>query len=464
MQITSVELKNFKQFAELKFELQPKVNVFAGINGSGKTSVLQAIALGLGPVLYYFSKQQSFYASPSSYVRKAIMNSRDRKRLEAQYPLQITLHIQPEEQNLNNPLESDMVQKVEGSNDIPNQNSPEEKNFSTGILATDDTQHPTFQLLPKNIGRNTTFGSTLPVFAFYQAERYLSNTNLNDLSANLRMEERGSAYQNWNDAASQTETKKTLQWIVTKSIERMQSALSSGLLFDEVADDDLFVLCSALHNTFPEFKSIYYDWNAKSILIEWIRSPVESDGSHIDISSIDDLSDGQRNIILLYADIARRICLLNPHLGEEAAQKTDGIVLIDELDVHLHPDWQRKIICGLPKAFPSVQFIVTTHSPSVIGETPPSSLFLLSHGHLSKRDQSYGLNVSEVTAEILGASDQSEDIKAEDQTIRELVEEHKLEEARSKLYALENKLGGSTQTTRSLDAIISLAEAYGEDE
>lgn len=81
---------------------------------------------------------------------------------------------------------------------------------------------------------------------------------------------------------------------------------------------------------------------------------------------VDILSDGIRNMIGLVADIAHRAVRLNPQLGECAAAETPGIVLIDEVDMHLHPQWQQVVLQAIEKAFPMIQFIVTTHSPQVL--------------------------------------------------------------------------------------------------
>ena len=78
------------------------------------------------------------------------------------------------------------------------------------------------------------------------------------------------------------------------------------------------------------------------------------------------LSDGIRNMLTLVADIAFRAVKLNPSLGPFAATQTEGIVLIDEVDMHLHPAWQQTVLASLCEAFPQIQFIVTTHSPQVL--------------------------------------------------------------------------------------------------
>jgi predicted ATP-binding protein involved in virulence len=78
------------------------------------------------------------------------------------------------------------------------------------------------------------------------------------------------------------------------------------------------------------------------------------------------LSDGVRTMVSMVADMAWRCAKLNPHLGADAARETPGIVLIDEVDLHLHPAWQQRVIQSLVSTFPRVQFIVTTHSPQVL--------------------------------------------------------------------------------------------------
>jgi predicted ATP-binding protein involved in virulence len=86
------------------------------------------------------------------------------------------------------------------------------------------------------------------------------------------------------------------------------------------------------------------------------------------------LSDGVRNMIALIADIAQRCARLNPHLREAAAQQTPGVLLIDEVDMHLHPGWQQQVVDLLRKAFPALQMIVSTHSPHVLSTVDKESI------------------------------------------------------------------------------------------
>jgi predicted ATP-binding protein involved in virulence len=86
------------------------------------------------------------------------------------------------------------------------------------------------------------------------------------------------------------------------------------------------------------------------------------------------LSDGVRSMLGLVADIAFRAAKLNPNLGPYAAQETRGVVLIDEVDMHLHPAWQQRVLGQLMEAFPKIQFIVSTHSPQVLSSVKKENI------------------------------------------------------------------------------------------
>ncbi|MFM7202661.1 MAG: AAA family ATPase [Myxococcota bacterium] len=122
---------------------------------------------------------------------------------------------------------------------------------------------------------------------------------------------------------------------------------------------------------------------------------------------VDSLSEGIRSILGVVADLAYRASHLNPHLGEKAALESPGIVLIDEVDLHLHPRWQQEIISALLEAFPGVQFMVTTHSPHVLSSVEARSIRVLSLDNdavrvETPRFQTRGVESSDVLAAIMG--------------------------------------------------------------
>lgn len=119
------------------------------------------------------------------------------------------------------------------------------------------------------------------------------------------------------------------------------------------------------------------------------------------------LSDGVRNTVALVADIAHRCARLNPHLGDAAAAETSGIMLIDEIDMHLHPEWQQLILATLRSVFPRLQFIVTTHSPQVLSTVYANQIRVIRFRDglfeiEEPRFQTRGVESADVLAAIMG--------------------------------------------------------------
>ncbi len=168
------------------------------------------------------------------------------------------------------------------------------------------------------------------------------------------------------------------------------------------------------------------------------------------------LSDGERSVILLFADILRRMCVLNPQLRPDEAVMTEGIILIDEPEAHLHSDWQRKMLKGLRTAFPKIQFIAASNSPVMLGEVDPANVNLLVNGKVLRPVQSYGLNVSEIMENILNVPSQSPEVMDAVDVIKEYADSGNANAARRRLNVLEDQLNGSTRVTRDAEAVIAL--------
>jgi predicted ATP-binding protein involved in virulence len=117
------------------------------------------------------------------------------------------------------------------------------------------------------------------------------------------------------------------------------------------------------------------------------------------------LSDGFRNIIGLVADIAYRCIQLNPHLGEYAVAETPGIVLIDELDLHLHPNWQRHVVADLKRVFPKIQFVATTHSPFIVQSLAKDELINLDMDQIGVETNPFNYGIEDVAEIEMGVDD-----------------------------------------------------------
>ena len=124
--------------------------------------------------------------------------------------------------------------------------------------------------------------------------------------------------------------------------------------------------------------------------------------------SLDELSGGYRAVLALAGDLAWRMAQGNPHL--ENALESEAVVLIDEVDLHLHPSWQQQILSDLTRTFPNAQFIVTTHSPQVLTTVRPEQIIELHRAEDSVSvsrvtGTTYGAEAGDVLATVMGVSE-----------------------------------------------------------
>ncbi|WP_026145617.1 AAA family ATPase [Pseudomonas asplenii] len=167
------------------------------------------------------------------------------------------------------------------------------------------------------------------------------------------------------------------------------------------------------------------------------------------------LSDGERCLLAMIGDLARRLTLLNRHVAEPL--DGHGIVLIDELDLHLHPEWQRSVVSNLENTFPNCQFIISTHSPQILGELPADSVMLLKGGeYLGHPERSLGLRSGEVLEEIMHVGAQSQRAKQPLQKIQELLDSDQLDRAQLDLDALRQSVGDIPDVVEAQSSIDSL--------
>ena len=152
------------------------------------------------------------------------------------------------------------------------------------------------------------------------------------------------------------------------------------------------------------------------------------------------LSDGEKCLLALVGDLARRLSLLNTERADPL--EGEGIVLIDEIDLHLHPKWQRSVVALLEKVFPNCQFVITTHSPQVVGELSPESVMLLRDGVLlGHAERTLGLSSGEILEELMEGAARNADVDAALTKIRTLVDNDAIAQAQSSLDALRKTVG-----------------------
>jgi predicted ATP-binding protein involved in virulence len=145
---------------------------------------------------------------------------------------------------------------------------------------------------------------------------------------------------------------------------------------------------------------------------------------------------------VLILDIAKRLAQANPWL-DDPLTSAQAVILIDEIDLHLHPQWQRKIVRNLETTFPSCQFIATTHSPQVIGEVPHEKIQLIEDGEVYRPGRSFGIDSNRVLEELMNAKSRNEDVQSTISRIATLIADKKFDESRSVIEELSHKIGGS---------------------
>ena len=180
------------------------------------------------------------------------------------------------------------------------------------------------------------------------------------------------------------------------------------------------------------------------------RFVVNKEGSTLEI---DQLSDGERTLLALVGDLARRLAMANP----TDALNHEAVVMIDEVELHLHPGLQRDVVAGLRRTFPNVQFILTTHSPFVLGEVPAQSIRLLRNFKLETptietKDEPIG----NISRELQGTPERSREVDALLQKAHAACDAQDLPEAEKQLAALRERVGASDPDVIRLESLLDL--------
>jgi predicted ATP-binding protein involved in virulence len=188
-------------------------------------------------------------------------------------------------------------------------------------------------------------------------------------------------------------------------------------------------------------KAIYQMLEGFSNLRVALRmTTLEKEGQKLIVSQ---LSDGEQCLLAMVGDLARRLAIANP--SYEDALQGEAIVLIDEIELHLHPSWQRKIISRLKTTFPNCQFIITTNSPQVLSNIQPKNIYILestSEGIVARKPtSSFGRDSNSILEDIMGVSERPQEIKDEILELFRLIDEGDLDKARESREKIAKKIG-----------------------
>lgn len=189
----------------------------------------------------------------------------------------------------------------------------------------------------------------------------------------------------------------------------------------------------AIYSLIPEFSNL-------RVRRSPLRMTVTKQGQEF---TVNQLSDGEKCLLAMVGDLARRLAIANPGLSNPL--EGEGVVLIDEIELHLHPKWQREIIPALTRTFPNCQFIVTTHSPQVVSHVKPEGIFILeatSEGIIAKKpESSFGRDSNQILEDIMGVPDRPQQIKDNLHQLFQLIDAGNLDAAKELRHQLADEIG-----------------------
>ncbi|MBD2414844.1 ATP-binding protein [Nostoc calcicola FACHB-389] len=188
-----------------------------------------------------------------------------------------------------------------------------------------------------------------------------------------------------------------------------------------------------------------------------LRMTVRKQGEELIVNQ---LSDGEKCLLAMVGDLARRLAIANPSLPDPL--QGSGVVLIDEIELHLHPKWQREIIPALTRTFPNCQFIVTTHSPQVISQVKPEGIYILEktdEGVIAKKpESSFGRDSNRILEDLMGVPERPQKIKESLLELFRLIDAGNLEGARQLRQQLANEIGADEPEFVKADVLIRRKE------
>ena len=170
---------------------------------------------------------------------------------------------------------------------------------------------------------------------------------------------------------------------------------------------------------------------------------------------LNQLSDGEKNLLVMVADIARRLAIANPDPTKNALEG-EGIILIDEIELHLHPQWQRDIIPRLTSTFPNCQFIVTTHSPQVLSNVKKENVFIVEDFQVYPADAyTFGRDSNSILSELMGVTERPVEIQNKLTECLYKIDDGQIEEAKILLHELSDLIGHNDSEIVKANTLIS---------
>lgn len=430
---------------EIKFS-DSNLTVFIGENGSGKTTILDALGILLTKLFITAPNRKSQPLIPKR-VTKFItgISSYELRETDIYHEIsQLTpltkIELLTEKDNK---LFNWVLKGYKAGSNF--QEISDEIDVATGL----DTHYSLISGIKYNLERNHDFAN-LDILCFYQTNSSIyqkDHTKRPKISLPKNFPSQLFAYKNSFSKDSYS-FEEFINWFRIKEEKENKTVKEDkNLKFKEPALELIREVLREVSQSFDlKLDSIRVDPNDSTLLIL-----TKDNSKDLHLSQ---LSAGEQRILFLFFDIAKRIYHANPGRfydeyskekdTKEILQNATGIVIIDEIDLHLHPKWQRLVVPALMATFPNVQFIVTTHSPLVLSKIKGSSIIKLKEFSNLSPDQSASpefKDTNSILSDYMDTSELPQEAMIWFQEIFRLMEEGKVLEAKQKIQKLEEIYG-----------------------
>ena len=334
MKLNKITIENFKGFSDVEFILNGKSTVIFGVNGTGKSSILSVINYLMRPLMNRLTQSQS--KAYSTFSPEIVRVGTKQMSLSAE------INIDDFTIELNRTYTKPTTRQNAVTKD-----SKKEYSIIAGKFFMDN-------ILEDNI----------PIFTSYGINR-----SVLDIPLRIRQKHKFSQLTSLEHAIDNSIDFKTFfEWFRNQEDIENEHIRDTG--DHNYKDKSLECVRYAIEKMLGDFTDLKVKRNP-------LRMTIKKGECEI---VVDQLSDGEKCTLAMFGDLARRIALANPGLSNPLEGR--GIVLIDEIELHMHPSWQRRVLSVLKSVFPNIQFIITTHSPQILGEVDDSyNLIYLKTSH-----------------------------------------------------------------------------------
>ncbi len=348
LNLQSLKLRDYRCFEAIDIDFHPQLTVLVATNGAGKTSILDAIAVAFGPYIGAFDEAVGKHFEPSDIRQFRV---RDTATNEMEYAA--------------HGARMEAIGFIPGGllDSIGAEQAESWRRHLSGPTKAKTTIKDAKELIDygkrmQEAVRTPGQDVLLPLIAYYGTGRLWQQKKLM-ASKKLPRTSRTIGYADCLDPASSYKTFAAWFRYWNLNVKDMQLKDQSNTQAFREFTSYIASVKNAVDTCLAPagWKELEYSFKLDTL--------VAHHDTHGELP-VELLSDGIRNMIGMVADIAFRATKLNGQLGAQAASQTPGVVLIDEIDMHLHPEWQQVVLQNLTQAFPTMQFVVTTHSPQVL--------------------------------------------------------------------------------------------------